>query len=164
MGRTATRTIAAERARITTVSLTGSARSRRNRTKKGLAMKSAVCLVGAILTVAVGAVGARAYDRQPIVLSGLYGDGWGNSTSKAERALLTRYAGIRTVWCEGVIMAEDRSSSSWLDGYTRYWDKLACGGYTRSGHQFALVYDAKAQYAWVIYRLRGVSEYGLRYG
>lgn len=104
------------------------------------------------------------YDRAPITLSGVYGDGWGNSTSKAENQLRTRYPGIATVWCTGVIMADDRGNSSWLDNYTRYWDKLACGGYTVSGSQFALVYDAKAQYAWIIYRLRGVTLNALRYG
>jgi hypothetical protein len=124
-------------------------------------------LAAALVSLALlpgGASGASMYDRPPIVLYGLYGDGWGNSTSRAELQLRSRYDGISTVWCTGVIMADDRGNSSWINGYTRYWDKLVCGGSIRSGSQFALVYDAKAQYSWVIYRVRGVTIDGLRYG
>lgn len=121
--------------------------------------------VGMIVGVGIRNAGAQpAYDRKPIVLYGLYADGWGNSTSNAEEALLKRYAGIRTVWCTGVIMGDDRENSSWVDGYTRFWDKLACGGYTLSGGTFALVFDAKAHYSWTIYRLKGVTINELRYG
>jgi hypothetical protein len=49
------------------------------------------------------------------------------------------------------------NESSFLHGMTRYWDKLVCAGYTQTGRTFALIYDSKGQYTWIIYRLHGAS-------
>ncbi|HZO95867.1 MAG TPA: hypothetical protein VFB42_00695 [Gaiellaceae bacterium] len=105
---------------------------------------------------------AAAYDRAPIRLTGLTPDTWGQTVTTAESQLRGRFPGIRTATCFPVIVAADPSDSSFVLGTTRYWDKLACGGSTWSGHGFALVYDAKGRHSWVIYRLRGVTIAALR--
>ncbi len=75
---------------------------------------------------------------------------------------MNRFGRITGVWCTGAIMIGDGAESSWTDGLTRYWDKLACGGYA-SGHLFALIFDPKGRNgdAWVIYRLKGVTRAAL---
>jgi hypothetical protein len=116
------------------------------------------CVAGVAVSVAQG------YDRAPLRVSGLKADHWGIPTTPAERSLRLRYAGISGVYCVGAIMAEDPEDSSFLHGLTRYWDKLACFGrtYTTGSQVFALIFDAKGQSSWIIYRLKGVSIADLR--
>jgi hypothetical protein len=104
------------------------------------------------------AASASAYDRQPIKVYGLVADRWGQSTTMAQRKLMGRFSLVSSVWCTGAIIVGDEADSSWTSGLTRYWDKLACGGYA-SGQQFALIFDPKGRSAdaWVIYRLKGVT-------
>jgi hypothetical protein len=102
---------------------------------------------------------AQAYDRSPIRGYGLVPDTWGMSISNAEQKLRARFGGISADYCVGVIIVGHESDSSWVSGTTRYWDKLACAGYTRAGHTFGLIIDAKGHSAdsWTIYRLKGVT-------
>jgi hypothetical protein len=121
--------------------------------------------LAAIILVALAlAPLANAYDRHPFRIYGAAPDGWGNSTTHAEQLLLGRYPGIATVTCIGAIIDGYEGESSWVDGVVRYWDKLACAGYTRRGTVFALIFDSKARSAWVIYRLKNVTLDALRYG
>jgi hypothetical protein len=108
--------------------------------------------------------GASAYDRQPIAVSGLYADGWSQSTTAGEKALMRRYPGIYSAWCTGALINGNLAASSFVDGTVRFWDKLACGGYTQSGKYFSLIYDAKGRYAFTIYRLSGVTSSALYSG
>lgn len=111
----------------------------------------------ATTTVAAAATTASAFDRPPVPLNGLVADGWGQSTTKAETYLRTRYPGIRGDFCLGVTIPGDAADSSWVIGYTRFWDKLLCFGTTQSRAVFGVVYDAKGKYSWVIYRLKGAT-------
>jgi hypothetical protein len=117
-------------------------------------------LAGAVVVSLVICSSALAYDRQPITLTGLRPDGFGQSTTVAQVKLRGRFPGIETVICTGIVMPGD-SVSSWVQGHTRYWDKLACGGYTYTTGKttFALIFDAtgRGATAWTIYRLRNVS-------
>lgn len=119
-------------------------------------------LVLVVFAVMVFAPAAAAYDRPPIRVSRLVPDSWGQSTTKAEVLLHGRFPGIRTATCFPVIMVGYASESSFVHGLTRYWDKLACGGSTWSGHSYGLIFDAKGRRAWVIYRLKGVAITALR--
>jgi hypothetical protein len=125
-----------------------------------------LALAGSVIAVVIAAYAApaQAYDRPPIRLAGLYPDGWGQSTTKAEDELFDRYPGIQSGACLPAIMVGYENRSSWVDGLTRFWDKLLCGGHTGRGHAFTLVYDAKGRHAWTVYRLRGVTVQALRYG
>lgn len=96
-------------------------------------------------------------NRAPITVSGLQPDTWYFTTSQGEAHLHQRYPGIRTVQCYGIIMQGDVKDSSLLHGLSRYWDKLACEGSTRNGHQFVLICDAKSSKGWIIYRLRDAT-------
>jgi hypothetical protein len=49
------------------------------------------------------------------------------------------------------------SDSSFINGMTRFWDKLVCADVTRTGQAFTLILDAKSAHGWVIYRLSGVT-------
>ena len=124
-------------------------------------MKTAVLLAMAIvLAGAILATSALAFDRPPISVAGLTSDGWGQSVTGGERQLRGRYAGIRQVYCEGVILPRlTASQSSWVHGMTRYWDKLVCAGYTYTTGStiFVLIYDAKSASGWIIYRLKNVT-------
>jgi len=129
----------------------------------------ALIIVGVIALAISGtlASSASAYDHSPITVYGLYADGWGATTSNAAYNLRYRYHGILPgVYCTGAVIAGDASSSSWIDSNPpqRFWDKLVCAGYTRSGHVFSLVYDTKSANSWIVYRLHGITSYGLVYG
>jgi hypothetical protein len=118
-------------------------------------------LVGVACVVTAKTAGA--YDRSPVTLSGLYADGWGVSITGAEQNLTKRYGGIYRDYCLGVIMKGDAADSWWVHGTTRYWDKVACfGTLYRGGALFGLIYDAKGQNSFTIYRLHGASVRGLR--
>jgi len=117
-----------------------------------------------LLAIAVGALAivavAQAYDRQPIRVSGLKPDKWGNTHLQAQKEITNRYGGLRTAWCTGVIMVgHPRSDSTFIIGKTRYWDKQACTGDSFSGRTYALIYDAKGRCdkCFTIYRLRGIG-------
>lgn len=125
-------------------------------------MKRLVVLTA--LAALVAASTASSYDRAPVRLAGLTPDRWGYTNLGAEDDLLDRYRGLRTAWCTGVLMIGwPRSSSTWIHGQTRYWDKSACAGTTRTGARYALVYDAKGDCArcFKVYRLRGIGPRGL---
>lgn len=113
------------------------------------------CATFVAIAVLVAASSASA--RKPYVVNGVSSDGWGSTSSSAERNLHSRYPGIATVTCFGAIISGDASASSFLHGLDRYWDKMVCGGQTTAGHDFALIYDAKGRSSWIIYRLSGVS-------
>jgi hypothetical protein len=117
--------------------------------------------VVAVLLGLLGAVAfvgsASAYDRRPVRVSGLSPDSWGIATTVAEAKLRDRYQAITSDYCVGVIMTGHETLSSFVHGLTRYWDKVACAGYTTGGKEFALIFDAKSRYSWTIYRLRGAS-------
>jgi hypothetical protein len=115
-----------------------------------------VNVAGALAVVAL----AQAYDRQPIRVSGLKPDLWGNTYRSAQSDLTNRYDGLRTAWCTGVIMVGYRTSdSTWVAGKTRYWDKSACTGRTWRNKRYWLIYDAKGRCreCFKIYRLRGIG-------
>lgn len=118
--------------------------------------------VTAALAALAFAATATAYDRSPIHVAGLTPDRWGQSTSKAESLLRGRYAGIRADYCVGAIQIGHEADSSFVNGMTRYWDKLVCAGQTTGGAYFALIYDAKGPQSWIIYRLKDVSIAALR--
>lgn len=109
------------------------------------------------LTFAASATAAPTYDRSPIRVVSLTPDSWGQSTSKAEQQLRLRYAGIRFAYCAGAIMIGHEDASSFVQGMTRYWDKLVCAGQIQNGTYFALIYDAKGRNSWIIYRLKDVT-------
>lgn len=111
----------------------------------------------AALTLAAAAGSTTTYDRSPIHVAALTPDRWGQATSKAETALRGRYAGIRSDYCVGAIMIGHEPDSSFVQGLTRYWDKLVCAGQTYGGTYFALIYDAKGPSSWIIYRLKDAS-------
>jgi hypothetical protein len=116
--------------------------------------------IAAVLAALTVAATATAFDRPPVSVVGLTPDGWGQSTTAAQRQLYARYPGISSVYCIGVrIPNYSASASSWVHGLTRYWDKLACAGYTRSTGNtvFVLIYDAKGANSWIIYRLGHVT-------
>jgi hypothetical protein len=111
-----------------------------------------------VLAAAVFASGASSLDRLPVTIAGTTPDGWGYTTTGAERDLHRRFAGIENAYCVGAILAGHERDSSWLDGGTRYWDKLACKGTLWKQHGlFTLVYDAKGADGWTVYRLKGAS-------
>jgi hypothetical protein len=121
------------------------------------------CRQGATALVALAAATlalsgpASSYDRAPVRVAGLTPDSWGFSISRGEAQLRSRYKGVLSNSCEGVIMIGHVSDSSFINGMARYWDKLACAGATRIGQQFTLILDAKSAHGWVIYRLKGVT-------
>jgi hypothetical protein len=121
-------------------------------------MKAVFAVVLCALAAAVGASGAGAYDRKPVVLGGFHSDGWYQTITNAEGNLHARYGGINTVYCVGIIMRGYVADSSLVSGVNRWWDKLLCIGrlYTRSG-SFLLVFDQKAESSWTIYNLKGAS-------
>jgi hypothetical protein len=116
-------------------------------------------ILAALAAVAMSVLASTAagYDRKPVRMYSLYYDGWGQTITSAEGNLRGRYTGVHSAYCMGAIMIGDESNSSWISGYTRYWDKLVCGGYSRTGHLFALVYDQKARGSWTMYRLKGAT-------
>lgn len=124
-------------------------------------MPRSLQLAAAVIATAAAtlslAAPASSYDRAPIRVAGLTPDSWGFSISRGEAQLESRYRTVQSDYCEGVIMIGHEANSSFINGMTRYWDKLACGGVTRSGQQFALILDAKSAHGWVIYRLKGVT-------
>ncbi len=63
-------------------------------------------------------------------------------------------------------MIGDAADSYFVQGMTRYWDKLVCAGTTASTGTavFALIFDAKGRNSWVIYRLKGATIHALRGG
>ena len=115
---------------------------------------SLTALAVATLTVASTASG---YDRKPVRMYGLSPDGWGQTITSAEINLRRRYTGVHGVYCVGAIMVGAESDSSFVNGYTRYWDKLVCAGYSRTGKLFALVFDQKSHGSWTMYRLKGAT-------
>lgn len=126
-------------------------------------MPKIVALTAALFAVAVIAGSAEAFDRPPISLYGLKPDGWGQTITAAETNLKGRYAGIVSTFCLGVtIRYYPASSSSWVHGFVRYWDKDICFGKTTNGAIFGLIYDQKSSNGWVIYRLKGASLADLR--
>lgn len=87
-------------------------------------------------------------------VSGLKPDRWGATTKYGNAQLQSRYQAIASVTCLGIRMPEyPVSSSTWVAGRVRYWDKLWCAGKLRQGKPFRLVYDAKSKTEWTIYRL-----------
>jgi hypothetical protein len=124
-------------------------------------MRSRITLLVVVAVAVTAAVPAavNAFDRKPVTVSGLTPDNWGQSTTRAESQLHARYPGIKVVYCAGVIMAGDAKDSYFVQGMTRYWDKLVCAGYTYTTGTtpFALIYDAKGAHSWIIYRLKGVT-------
>ena len=102
---------------------------------------SSLCV---LVTATFVTAGASAFDRKPMTIGGLTADGWGQSTTGAQRLLKGRYPGISLVYCEGIKLAGS-SGSSWVHGSTRYWDKLICGGYTVTTGEtpFDLIFDGK---------------------
>jgi hypothetical protein len=112
-----------------------------------------------MLCVAAGlAASASAFDRPPISINGLVSDGWGQSTTSAEQNLVARYPTIRRPFCLGIKMkGYPASSSSWVHGTTRYWDKLVCFARSWRGTVFGLIYDQKSPRSWTIYRLSGIG-------
>ncbi len=105
------------------------------------------------------ACSAFGFDRPPVSVAGLKADGWGQSTTTAERLLKDRFHGITVVYCAGITIPGDSSDSSWVHGLTRFWDKLACAGRTATTGRtvFVVIFDAKGKSSWIIYRLKGVS-------
>jgi hypothetical protein len=125
-------------------------------------MKAVPILLAAAasLVLVTAAAASTAYDRQPVRVSGLTPDKWGNTNRAAQADVLDRYTGLRTAWCTGVIMrGYPRSESTWVDGITRYWDKSACTGRAWSGKEYVLIYDAKGRCGecFKIYRLSGIG-------
>ena len=120
-------------------------------------------VVASSLVAAVAVPAAKAYDRQPVGVYGLKADTWGQSTTKAESQLKTRFPGIWHVECVGVKV--NGYDTSWVSGLTRYWDKLQCVGnvYAHPG-VFTLIEDSKGAYSWVIYRLHGATINEFKYG
>jgi hypothetical protein len=115
-------------------------------------------LAAVVITAAVVAGSASAYDRRPVTGYGLYPDGWYQTVTNAERNLHYRYPGIKTAYCLGVQMSGHYPDSSMLRAGVRWWDKLACGGYAYgTGSLFTLVFDQKSLNSWTIYRLHGAS-------
>ena len=94
--------------------------------------KMACAILGTAFVVAVIQVtSASAFDRQTVPISGLVSDNFGQSTTHAEQQLKARYPGIRADYCMGVTMlGYPASTSSFVVGLTRYWDKDVCAGYT----------------------------------
>jgi hypothetical protein len=113
------------------------------------------CALAALIVAST----ASSYDRKPIVLYGVYGDGWGQTITAAATNFQSRYHGTRGVYCVGAIINGDEGNSSWITGYVRAWDKVVCAGYARSGHVFTVIYDQKGSgpNAWTIYWLRGAT-------
>jgi hypothetical protein len=123
-------------------------------------LRTLLCVAGAAVAVLTVAAASQAFDRPPISISGLTPDGWAQSTTGAQAQLKGRYPGIASVYCTGVkIPGYTAGASSFVRGLTRYWDKLACAGYTRSTGStvFVLIYDSKGSRSWVIYRLGNVT-------
>jgi hypothetical protein len=119
-------------------------------------------LVAAILVFFSLVASANAFDRKPITEYGLKADRWAQTTTTAQALLKERYSGISLVYCVGVNMPGQYSS--FVQGVTRWWDKLECFGYTyRGGNSiFRVIFDQKGQYSWTIYRLRNATVSGLR--
>lgn len=130
-------------------------------------MRVSLLVTAAIIASTLAATPAvAAYDRPPITVSGLAPDIWGQTITNAEDGLRGRFRGIDSVYCTGAMQYGNEGYSSFMRGIYRYWDKLACGGWTRAGHTFALIYDAKGvrSDSWTIYRLKGIGVAELRYG
>ena len=114
--------------------------------------------VVAALVAAVAAPRGFAFDRKPVTMTGLTPDNFGQDTTTAEAQLKGRYPGVSAVYCVGISMP-GHSDSSFVQGTTRYWDKLFCSGYTKTTGStlFTLVCDPKGAKSWIIYRLKGVT-------
>jgi len=128
-------------------------------------LRTLLCVAGAAAAVLTLAAASQAFDRPPISVTGLTPDNWAQSTTKAQQQLMARFPGITSVYCTGIkIPGYTAGASSFVRGMTRYWDKLACAGYTRSTGStvFVLIYDAKGSSSWVIYRLGNVTIDALR--
>lgn len=113
-------------------------------------------VMAAVLAIASTASG---YDRKPVTISGAHGDGWGQTINNAQQAIRARYRDAGFSYCVGAILADDRANSSWIYGYSRFWDKLVCYVETGSHAAVTFVFDPKGakQNAYTIYRLRHLN-------
>jgi len=117
-------------------------------------------LLGVVVVAAFAiASTASGYDRRPVTISAAYGDGWGQTITNAQQAIHARYSDAGFSYCVGAILADDRANSSWIYGYSRFWDKLVCYVQTAPHAAVTFVFDPKGakQNAYTIYRLRHLS-------
>jgi hypothetical protein len=129
---------------------------------KRIGLLSIAAAIGALAVAVTSASAASTFDRSPIHVAGLTPDRWGQSITKAESALRGRFPGIASDYCVGAIMVGHESESSFINGMTRYWDKLVCAGTTTGGQVFALIFDSKGAQSWIVYRLHNVTIAALR--
>jgi hypothetical protein len=99
---------------------------------------------------------ASGYDRQPVRLDHAQADGAGQTISNAEESVRHRYPTAKTIRCTGAIVIGQESTSSWMSGTARYWDKLWCAvGTSSRTNGVSFVFDPKGKTgAFVIYRLK----------
>lgn len=107
-------------------------------------MKRVLVLCGLVVLGALASHASGA-DRTPIVMSGLTPDDWGQAINHADATAHERWPGYARAWCRGIIIAGNRSRSSFVDGTTRYWDKTFCVALPRrnSYRGSSFVLDAK---------------------
>jgi hypothetical protein len=124
------------------------------------ALVLAPLIVALLWPVAASGVGQSGqYDRRPVRLNGLVPDGWGLSISRGRNKIVQDlYPDAQIAYCVGVIMIGFAGDSSWLDGNTRYWDKLYCAVFRqRSDNRgVAFVLDGKKGRT-IIYRKTGIT-------
>lgn len=120
-----------------------------------------VLLVAATIAAISTGVATASESRQPLIVSGLIADGWGDTSSNDETYLEASYSGISSLTCYGILIKGDFADSSWIRGLDRDWDKFYCFGVANNGKRFSLISDPKKG-ARIIYRLHGISLSELR--
>lgn len=111
--------------------------------------------IGVVLIVAlIVTASAAAFDHKPVHVDGMHPDQWGQTITGARSAILNRWGDATDAYCAGIIMNGYESSSSWVHGTVRFWDKLACYASWADGEHSVFVFDQKGRSSgtWVSYR------------
>jgi hypothetical protein len=119
-------------------------------------MKVKVVMCAALFAALVGVTAASAYDRLPVKIDHATVDGFGATTSVAEKKVRTRYRSAKSIRCVGAVVKGSTSPSSWMSGGYRVWDKFVCKvGTVSKTRGVKLIFDVKGEDGgFLIYRVK----------
>jgi hypothetical protein len=117
---------------------------------------SSALVVGAVAASGSPAkVTSAQYDRTPVRLGQLKPDQWGTAATSADAGVRDRYPKGKDFYCVGVIMTgQPLSSSTWLNGITRYWDKFFCHLTLSPNSGLQMIFDPKGKNTSIVYRVK----------